>query len=223
MPVRALERTRAEGDGRPNLSFEKAAGRLVAGLDEVGRGPLAGPVVAAAVILPRPLRGSLAGLLDDSKKLSPVQRETAFAALLASKAVIGVGAASVGEILRLNILHASMLAMRRAFSRLRVPPDAALVDGNRDPGLPCRVTCVIGGDARSLSIAAASIVAKVIRDRAMARLHVRYPGYGWLGNAGYPSVAHRAALHSLGPIGPTVHHRAEFGTVRLLLNSDACK
>lgn len=202
---------------RPDLRLERALGGVVAGLDEVGRGPLAGPVVAAAVILPTPLPDALAALLDDSKKLSPARREAAWRALVASEAAIGVGAASVREILRLNILQASLLAMRRAAARLRPQPDAALVDGNQNPGLPCPVRCVVKGDATSLSIAAASIVAKVIRDRAMARLDRRYPGYDWARNAGYGSASHRAALRLL---GVTAHHRAGFGTVREMMEED---
>ncbi len=202
---------------RPHLRLEQAQGGRVAGFDEVGRGPLAGPVVAAAVILPQPMPHLLADLLDDSKKLSAPRREAAYAALRASGAVIGIGAASVAEIARLNILQASLLAMRRACARLHPPPDAALVDGNRDPGLPCPTRCVVKGDATSLSIAAASIVAKVIRDRAMARLDRRHPGYFWADNAGYGSKAHLAALHRQ---GVTVHHRTGFGTVRRLLTGD---
>jgi ribonuclease HII len=153
-------------------------------------------------------------LLDDSKKLSPAERDLAFAALRAClDAEIGVGAASVTEIGRLNILRASLLAMARAVSRLPSPPDLALVDGNQPPPLTCPVRCVVGGDATSLSIAAASIIAKVVRDRAMARLAVRFPAYGWEQNAGYATSAHRAALRSC---GPTAHHRADFGTVRQL-------
>ncbi len=207
----------ADPPARPHLRLEQALGGRVAGLDEVGRGPLAGPVLAAAVILPTPMPPALANLLDDSKKLSPARREAAHAALCASGAVIGVGAASVTEILHLNILQASLLAMRRAFARLSPAPDAALVDGNRDPGLPCPTRCVVKGDTTSLSIAAASIVAKVIRDRAMARLDRRHPGYAWADNAGYGSPAHLAALHRL---GVTPHHRAGFGTVRRLRQSD---
>ena len=148
--------------------------------------PLAGPVVAAAVVFPAGVPRRLAACLDDSKKLTAEQRAAAFAALQRSGcAEIGVGAASVTEITRINILQASLLAMRRAVSRLPVLPDLALVDGDRPPLLPCPVQCVIGGDATSLSIAAASIVAKVLRDRAMARLAIRFPGYGWESNAGY--------------------------------------
>ncbi|MGE0222175.1 MAG: ribonuclease HII [Acetobacteraceae bacterium] len=195
----------------PNYAMEKAAGGRVAGVDEAGRGPLAGPVVAAAVVFPTGVPNRLAALLDDSKKLSADQRLAAFLALRASgRAEIGVGAASVAEIDRLNILHAAMLAMRRAVGRLPVPPDLALVDGNYPPRLDCTVRCVVDGDALCLSIAAASIVAKVVRDRAMARLAVRFPAYGWDSNAGYATPRHRQAILTL---GPTRHHRPGFGTV----------
>ena len=130
--------------------------------------------------------------------------------------IAAIRAASVADILRLNILHASMLAMRRAVHRLPSLPDLALIDGNCAPPLPCPARCCIGGDATSLSIAAASIIAKVIRDRAMTRLAARHPLYGWHRNAGYGTTAHRAALVSH---GPTRHHRAAFGTVRLLLEA----
>ena len=201
----------------PDDRLERAAGGRVAGVDEVGRGPLAGPVLAAAVVLARPIPRDLAALLDDSKKLGAAQREAAFRALheaaRAGRVEIGVGAASVAEIGRLNILRAALLAMSRAVARLPTPPDHVLVDGNQPPPLPCAVRCVVGGDGISLSIAAASIVAKVLRDRAMARLALRWPGYGWERNAGYGTATHRAALLRL---GPTRHHRAGFGTVRQL-------
>ncbi len=202
---------------RAATSPSRPAGPCVCGIDEVGRGPLAGPVFAAAVILPRRMPASLAGLLDDSKKLTPARREIAFAALSAARArgivQIGVGAASVVEIERINILRAALLAMRRAVDRLPVAPDLALVDGNQPPPLDCAVRCVIGGDATVPAISAASIVAKVLRDRAMARLALRYPGYGWHANAGYGTAEHRLGLRRL---GPTCHHRAAFGTVRQL-------
>lgn len=196
----------------PDYAHESYYGGRVAGVDEVGRGPLAGPVMAAAVVFTAGVPAALARLLDDSKKLTAEQRETAYAALLlCPTAEIAVGAASVTEIFRLNILHAAMLAMARAVHRLPSPPDVALVDGNRKPPLACVIHCVVRGDALCLSIAAASIVAKVVRDRAMARLAGRFPQYGWEHNAGYATGAHRRAvrLH-----GPCVHHRAAFGTVR---------
>jgi ribonuclease HII len=197
----------------PSLELELAAGGRVAGVDEAGRGPLAGPVVAAAVVLGPWVQSELAEMLDDSKKLTAEQRLAAFLALRASAAEIGVGAASVAEILRLNILHASMLAMRRAVARLAVAPDLALVDGNYPPKLTCAVRCVVGGDALCLSIAAASIVAKVVRDQAMTRLATRFPGYGWETNVGYATTLHREALVRL---GATRHHREAFGTVAQL-------
>jgi ribonuclease HII len=201
----------------PNFLLEKRIGGRVAGVDEVGRGPLAGPVVAAAVVFPTGVPRRLAALLDDSKKLSADQRFTAFQALrISGRAEIGVGAASVAEIERLNILHAAMLAMCRAVARLPSMPDLALVDGNRPPALGCPVRCVVGGDGISLSIAAASIVAKVLRDRAMNRLAMRFPDYGWRTNVGYATEFHVAALRRL---GPTPHHRPSFGTVsQLVLN-----
>ena len=198
----------------PNFLLEKRAGGRVAGVDEVGRGPLAGPVVAAAVVFPTGVPRRLAGLLDDSKKLTPEQRLIAFEALRGcGRAEIGVGAASVAEIERHNILRAALLAMCRAVSRLPSPPDLVLVDGNQPPPVGCSVQCVIGGDGRSLSIAAASIVAKVLRDRAMARLAIRFPDYGWGTNVGYATEFHVAALRRL---GPTPHHRPSFGTVSQL-------
>lgn len=194
-----------------------APGRRIAGIDEAGRGPLAGPVLAACVVLPDPISPVLAALLGDSKQLTAPARERAFAALLAARSAgqveIGVAAASVSEILRLNILGATLLAMVRAVARLAAPPDLALVDGNRPPPLVCPLRCIVGGDASEPSIGAASIVAKVLRDRAMTRLAARHPGYGWEANAGYGTAAHRDALRRL---GPTAHHRAGFGTVRQL-------
>jgi len=198
----------------PHYRLESQHGGRVAGIDEAGRGPLAGPVVAAAVILPPRVPRKLARLLNDSKQLTPAEREAAYAALRAHDHVeIGIAAASVTEIARLNILHASLLAMARAVLRLRTPPELALVDGNVAPTLICQVRCVVGGDAECLSIAAASIVAKVVRDRAMARLAVRFPHYGWAENAGYATARHRAALADH---GPCAHHRAAFGAVRRL-------
>lgn len=180
----------------------------MAGVDEVGRGPLAGPVLAAAVILPPDLPPTVAQLLDDSKKLSAARRARALEALHASGAQIGMGAASVAEIYRLNILQASFLAMRRAIASLPAVPTHILVDGNKNPGLSIPCTTLVGGDGLSLSIAAASIVAKQTRDRLMQRLALRYPAYGWAKNAGYAASIHRAAILAH---GPTPHHRRGFG------------
>ena len=198
----------------PDYAREQAAGGRVAGVDEAGRGPLAGPVVAAAVVFRGGVAPGLAVLLDDSKVLDAGRRLIAYRALRGcAEAEIAVGAASVREIDGINILQASLLAMRRAIGRLAVPPDLALVDGNQAPRAGCKVTCVVDGDALCLSIAAASIVAKVTRDRAMQRLHLRFPHYGWHRNAGYATADHRAALHLH---GPSAHHRAQFGTVRAI-------
>lgn len=193
---------------RPDLSLEAAALASglgpVAGVDEAGRGPLAGPVVAAAVILD-PAR--LPPGLDDSKRLGPA-RCAALAPAIRAAAVWGLGQASVAEIDALNILRASHLAMVRALAALPVVPGLALIDGNLLPaGLPCPGRAVVGGDRLSLSIAAASILAKAARDAIMADLDRACPGYGWARNAGYPSAAHRAALARL---GPSPHHRRSF-------------
>jgi ribonuclease HII len=188
---------------------------IIAGVDEVGRGPLAGPVVAAAVVLPSKLPASLARMVGDSKAMSAAAREAAAAALRACPGVeIGIGAASVRDIAAHNILGATLLAMRRAVARLPRPPSLALVDGNRPPTLDCAVRCIVGGDATEPAIGAASILAKVLRDRLMARLALRHPGYFWERNAGYPTPPHLAALREL---GPTQHHRAGFGPVSRLL------
>jgi ribonuclease HII len=179
--------------------------RLIAGVDEVGRGPLAGPVVAAAVILARPLGG-----LADSKTLCAAERER-LATLVCAEARIGIGAASVAEIDRINILQASLLAMRRAVLRLGCLPDLALIDGKHAPELPCPVETIVDGDALVPAISAASIVAKVTRDRLMRRLAARYPGYGWETNVGYATSAHRAAIWQL---GACCHHRRSFAPVQ---------
>ncbi|MCB2110531.1 MAG: ribonuclease HII [Defluviimonas sp.] len=201
---------------RPNDSFETAARargyRCVAGVDEVGRGPLCGPVVAAAVHVPD--LGSLPAGVNDSKKLRPDARQ-ALCAQIRRIAVVGIGEASVEEIDGINILAASQLAMSRAVAALPLVPDHLLIDGNRLPAdLADRAEAVVKGDERSLSIAAASIVAKVWRDRIMVDLAQQYPGYGWERNAGYPTKDHLAALQNL---GVTPHHRRSFRPVHHIL------
>lgn len=178
---------------------------LVAGVDEVGRGPLAGPVLAAAVILGAPVE-----ILKDSKALARKRREV-LAVELNEGALVAIGAASVAEIGRLNILGATLLAMRRAVARLPTTPSSVLVDGRQDPGLGLPTRCIVRGDETVPVIGAASIVAKVLRDRLMRRLALRYPGYGWERNAGYPTPEHRRALREL---GLTPHHRRTFGPCR---------
>jgi ribonuclease HII len=196
----------------PTFRLEREAALLpVAGIDEAGRGPLAGPVFAAAVILDMDrMPRKFARAIDDSKKLTAERREALSSWILAN-AVTAVAQASVEEIDRLNILQASLLAMTRAVAALPVAPAFALVDGDKLPKqLVCPARAVIGGDGLSLSIAAASILAKVARDRHMAALDQRYPGYGWAHNAGYGTAEHRAALLHL---GVTPEHRRSFSPV----------
>jgi ribonuclease HII len=180
-------------------------GPLIAGVDEVGRGPLAGPVVACAVVMP-PDRRALSGI-NDSKKLSARQREKLISKILANAMGVGIGAASVREIDRLNILQASVLAVHRALKRLPVAPDHVIVDGRtvRTYGFPH--TAVIRGDSRCHSIACASIVAKITRDRVMHSLSVRYPQYRWENNVGYATANH---LRGIAEHGITPHHRRSF-------------
>jgi ribonuclease HII len=196
------------------LHFEKAAWKRgfasVCGIDEAGRGPWAGPVVAAAVILDP---ANIPREIDDSKNLSEKKREALFD-LIMRQARAGIGIADVDRIDRDNILAATLWAMGEAVRGLTIEPALALVDGNRPPPLPCPVETVIGGDGRSLSIAAASIVAKVTRDRIMAALDDRYPDYGFARHKGYGTAAHQAALQR---IGPCPHHRRSFAPVASLL------
>jgi ribonuclease HII len=203
----------------PDFALEAGLGGIICGIDEAGRGPWAGPVVAGAVILdPDRLDPGLARTLDDSKKLSKARREALFAALQDGAAtgavLIGIGSASVEEIDRLNILKATFLAMGRAVTALGRAPDHALVDGNALPPLPCRATAVVKGDRRSLSIAAASIAAKVTRDAVMTDLERTHPGYGFARHAGYGTKAHKEALLRL---GVTPHHRKSFAPIHNIL------
>jgi len=184
----------------------------VAGIDEVGRGPLAGPVVAAAIILPP---GTSVSGARDSKTLSPARREQLATEILARSLAVGVGAASVREIDRLNILVSTRLAMNRALAQLPLAPDHIVVDGLPVKGLEWDHEAIVGGDGQVHSISCASILAKVVRDRLMMRLSHRYPGYGWETNKGYGTVEHRSALERL---GPTPHHRLSFGGVQMGLD-----
>ena len=180
----------------------------VAGIDEVGRGPLAGPVVAAAVVFypdQKPIRG-----LNDSKVLSAKARDRLALEIRSRARAIGIGAASVHEIDRWNIRRATIIAMRRALSRLGLDPTDVLIDGMPCPELGRPHQAIVDGDAKCSSIAAASIIAKTVRDALMARLAVRHPGYAWDTNKGYATADHLAAVASL---GPTRHHRQSFSPV----------
>jgi ribonuclease HII len=198
----------------PDFAIEDGCRGVVCGVDEAGRGPLAGPVVAAAVIIDRAcFSAELRDNLDDSKLLRRDMREACYRALL-DCARIGIGAASVREIDRINILRASLLAMSRAVAALGGSADIALVDGNMAPPLSCRAQTVVKGDALSFSIAAASVVAKVTRDRIMHALARSYPVYRWETNVGYATREHAAAI---GRFGVTPHHRRSFEPVRLVV------
>ncbi len=195
-------------------AFSWDAPGLVAGVDEAGRGPLAGPVVAAAVILDelQPIRG-----LADSKALTALKRERLFDEIRARALCCSVAEASVEEIDRLNILQATMLAMRRAVDGLRLRPHRVVVDGNRVPVLPVPVAAIVKGDAKVAAISAASILAKVTRDRLCAELHERFPQYGFGGHKGYPTPEHLAALREH---GPCPEHRRSYAPVRACLGAD---
>ena len=191
----------------PDWSFEHQHKGIICGVDEAGRGPLAGPVVAAAVIFPRqcPPHG-----LNDSKCLSHSQREQLLNDLKKT-VIIGIGISEPEEIDRINILQASLIAMKRAIEDLETPPDIALIDGNKTPPINMPCEAIVKGDARSYSIAAASIVAKVTRDHIMTRADARFPAFGLAGHKGYPTRAHRASveIHGASPI-----HRFSFGSVK---------
>ncbi len=184
----------------------------VCGVDEAGRGPLAGPVVAAAVILDRK---RIPKGLNDSKQLDEETREELFPRIMDMAVAVGVGEASVEEIDLVNIRRATHLAMARAVRALSVAAQFALVDGNDPPALPCKCDTLIGGDGRSVSIAAASIIAKVTRDRMMIRLHDDHPGYNWRSNKGYGTPDHYSGLKIH---GVTIHHRRSFAPVYNILH-----
>jgi ribonuclease HII len=212
----ARERTLAPSPRRDRWStierdLRRSAGPLIAGIDEVGRGPLAGPVVACAIIMPpdeRVIRG-----VDDSKVLSADERARLAERIRSRALSIGVGAASVREIDKRNIFHAAVLAMRRALGRLTIHPDLVILDGRAIRSLRTPHPAVIDGDACCNSIACASIIAKVTRDRVMRALAVRYPVYRWERNVGYSTAAHFAGIAEH---GVTPHHRHSFLPVRQL-------
>jgi len=192
----------------PERRFPQTPAADIVGVDEAGRGPLAGPVVVAAVILrpDRPIDG-----LRDSKKLDPAHRESLYELITAHALDWSVVAVSAAEIDRLNILQATLAGMRRAVEGLSAAPRLALVDGNRAPPLACSVQTLVGGDGLEPAISAASIVAKVTRDRIMVALHDRFPGYGFDRHKGYPTTEHLARLAEL---GPCEEHRRSFAPVR---------
>jgi ribonuclease HII len=198
--------------GHVERELRSAGGLLLAGVDEVGRGPLAGPVVACAIVM-RPDAPTINGVAD-SKTVSAADRRDLALKIVERALSVGIGAASVHEIDRLNIYHASTLAIRRAIgrlhARLRVAPAHVLIDGNPIRALGLEHRGIVGGDATCYSIACASIIAKVTRDRLMYSLARRYPAYLWERNVGYSTSAHLSALTSA---GPTVHHRKSFGPV----------
>jgi ribonuclease HII len=205
VPLRGSHSTWQEAAVDAELSLP---GGLVAGVDEAGRGPLAGPVIAAAVILDpaRPLTG-----LRDSKQLSEKQRDRLYEEIVANALAWAVGRAEAEEIDRINILQATLLAMARAIGALQPAAEHALIDGNRCPALEIPAQAIVRGDSRVAVISAASIIAKVSRDREMIELDRRYPGYGLARHKGYPSKAHIAALELL---GPTPQHRRSYAPVR---------
>ena len=199
----------------PTFQFETAAlasgHAIICGIDEAGRGPWAGPVVASAVILDSK---NIPRGLNDSKKLNEARREALFEPITQTSQV-GTGIVSAAEIDEINILQATFLAMQRAFDQLWNKPHLALIDGNKAPQLQCKTQTIIGGDAKSLSIAAASIIAKVTRDRLMHELHSLYPQYGFASHKGYGTAAHAAALAQH---GPCAEHRKSFKPIALLLS-----
>lgn len=205
----------------PDFSFEQMCGGsgLIFGFDEAGRGPWCGPVVAACVCWPDgEISDELAKAINDSKKLSAAKREKLFPLIMQSNAIVGIGQASAQEIDEINILQASFLAMRRAMEAVQAKgfqPAFALIDGNKLPNWTIPMRAIVGGDAKSLSIAAASIVAKVTRDHLMAELAKEYPQYGWERNAGYGTKDHQGALAQY---GITPYHRRTYAPIRKIIS-----
>ena len=199
-------------EGLPDFGIEDGYKGLVCGVDEVGRGALCGPVLAAAVILDR--SNGPKGIMD-SKLLTPGIRSCLYPQIVGSAVSVGVAAVSAQEVDRVNVLNASLLAMGQAVSNMELKPDVALIDGNKVPDLDCLSRFVIGGDRLSISIAAASIVAKVERDQIMARLALQYPGYGWETNMGYGTARHIEEIRSA---GITPEHRRSFRPVAQVLS-----
>lgn len=196
----------------PDVSFEKNFSGVVAGVDEAGRGPWAGPVVAAAVILNL---DDIPSGINDSKKLSEKKRECLFP-VIKEKCCFGIGIVDEKIIDEINILEATKLAMIQAVANLSIRPGMVLVDGNHTPDFGCRSQAIIGGDSKSLSIAAASIIAKVTRDRIMQDLHKLFPQYGWDRNAGYGTRIHQEGLAKF---GPSPYHRTSFAPIRKILEN----
>lgn len=195
----------------PDFTREAGYKGIAAGVDEAGRGPWAGPVVAAMVILDK---GNLPSGINDSKQLSRSKREKLFTSIMESAVSVGIGVCSPAEIDQHNILGATKLAMLRAYEAMKIKPGIAFVDGNQLPKLPCEMEAIIDGDALCISIAAASIIAKVTRDRQMEELAREFPHYGWERNAGYGTREHQVGLAAH---GVTVHHRRSFAPIRKLL------
>ena len=201
---------------KPDLAIESTINGQVVGIDEAGRGPLAGPVFAASVILNKK---KIPSGIDDSKSLSPEKRQALYKKITESS-IYGLSMSSVIEIDRLNILQATLLAMRRSYInlswKLSTLPSHALIDGNQSPRLPCKTITIIKGDKKSKSIAAASIIAKVHRDRLMKKLSLKFQDFGWEKNAGYGTKMHIENIYRL---GPTIHHRKTFEPIKSLIHS----
>ena len=217
-PIRQKQKVTNQPKMRPDFSLEDNINGIVCGIDEVGRGPLAGPVVAACVYIPEKIRETAwVKELNDSKKLSAKKREV-LNTLIQENCICGIDILDIEVIDQINILQATLRSMSNAFNTFQAkcpePIAHALVDGNKAPKLPCSVATVIKGDSKSVSIAAASIVAKVTRDTLMAELAKDYPQYGWHSNVGYGAKTHIEAIHEH---GITPHHRRSFEPVKSLL------